>query len=140
MKSSCASCIPTIIVLTFVLAARTFAQAQTPPSPSSTTEQARPDYKQLRYDEDWSLLRDKSQRTDYLDPIKYMPLGHREDWYLTLGGEARPYYEWFRHEDWGDAPEDRSGFLLQRYMFHADFHMGKRVRFFGQLKSGIESG
>jgi len=85
-------------------------------------------------------MRDPSQRTDYLDPIKYIPLGHREDWYLTLGGEARPYYEWFRNEDWGDAPEDRNGFLLQRYMFHADLHFGKSFRFFGQLKSGIESG
>ena len=85
-------------------------------------------------------MRDQSHRTDYLDPIKYMPLGHREDWYLTLGGEARPYYEWFRHEDWGDAPEDPNGFLLQRYMVHADLHLGKSFRFFGQLKSGIESG
>jgi len=85
-------------------------------------------------------MRDRSQRTDYLDPIKYIPLGNREDWYLTLGGEARPYYEWFKNEDWGEAPEDLSGFLLQRYMVHADFHLGKRVRIFGQLKSGIESG
>jgi hypothetical protein len=93
----------------------------------------------LRYDEDWSLLRDPSQRTDYLDPIKYIPLGHRDDWYLTLGGEARPYYEWFKNEDWGEAPEDLSGFLLQRYMFHADF-IGETPSHFWTLKSGIESG
>jgi len=144
MKSSCASYVLTITAVTFVFAVGTFCQAQTPTaSPTPQTSERtpiRPAYKQLRYDEDWGLLRDKSQRTDYLDPIKYIRLGHRDDWYLTLGGEARPYYEWFKNEDWGEAPEDLSGFLLQRYMFHADFHLGKRVRIFGQLKSGIESG
>src|SRR5262245_6705837 len=125
-KNSCASCLLAITALTFFFAVRTFSQTQRPPPPPSTTH---PDYKQLRYDEDWSLLRDSSKRTDYLDAIKYIPLGHREDWYLTLGGEVRPYYEWFRNEDWGDAPEDLSGFLLQRYMVHADFHLGKKLRF-----------
>ena len=144
MKSSFASYVLTITAVTFFLAVGTFCQAQTPtPTPTPPTSERTtipPAYKQLRYDEDWSLLRDPSQRTDYLDPIKYIPLGHRDDWYLTLGGEVRPYYEWFKNEDWGEAPEDLSGFLLQRYMVHADFHLGKRVRIFGQLKSGIESG
>ena len=135
MKSSFASYVLTITAVTFFLAVGTFCQAQTPtPTPTPPTSERTtipPAYKQLRYDEDWSLLRDPSQRTDYLDPIKYIPLGHRENWYLTLGGEARPYYEWFRNEDWGDAPEDRNGFLLQRYMFHADLHLGKACAFSG---------
>lgn len=135
-KNSWASFILTITALTFFVTVRTFSQ--TPQQQKA--EQPRPDYKQLRYDEDWSVLRDRSRRTDYLDAIKYIPLGDREDWYLTLGGEARPYYEWFKNEDWGDAPEDHNGFLLQRYMVHADLHLGKSFRFFGQLKSGIEVG
>jgi len=142
-KNSCASCILTITAITFFSTAKTFSQAQTPQQQSSASQNAeppRPDYKQLRYDEDWSFLRDHSQRTDYLDAIKYIPLGHRESWYLTLGGEARPYYEWFKNEDWGAAPEDHNGFLLQRYMFHADLHLGKSFRLFGQLKSGLENG
>src|SRR5262245_57187364 len=102
--NSCTSCMLAITALTFFFAVRTFSQTQSPPQPSSTTQpmpkaEPRPDYKQLRYDEDWSLLRDRSQRTDFLDAIKYIPLGHREDWYLTLGGEVRPYYEWFKNED-----------------------------------------
>ena len=144
MKSSCASYVRTITAVTFVFAVGTFCRAQTPTSsptpPTSEGTPIRPAYKQLRYDEDWSLLRDPSRRIDYLDPIKYIRLGHRDNWYITLGGEARPYYEWFKNEDWGEAPEDLSGFLLQRYMVHADFHLGKRLRVFGQLKSGIESG
>lgn len=52
----------------------------------------------------------------------------------------RPYYENFRAEQWGEVPEDGDGFWLQRYMFHADFHLGKKARAFVQLKSGIELG
>ena len=147
-KNSCASYIlatTTQTVLIFFVTVRTFSPAQTPQQPSSTipaqkAESPRPDYKQLRYDEDWSSLRDRSQRTEYLDGMKYIPFGHREDCYLTLGGEVRPYYEWFRNEDWGAEPKDNNGFLLQRYMFHADLHLGKSLRVFGQLKSGIQNG
>jgi hypothetical protein len=26
--------------------------------------------------------------------------------YLSLGGEARPFFEWFRNEEWGSVPGD----------------------------------
>lgn len=99
----------------------------------------RPPIKMLRHEEDWSALRDPAQRTHYLDRLKYISLG-KEDWYVTLGGEVRPYYEWFRNEEWGAAPDDKDGWFLQRYMLHADWHFGKRVRVFTQLRSGIEVG
>ena len=38
-----------------------------------------PTYKLLRYDEDYSYLKDPARRTDFWDPIKYIPFGHRED-------------------------------------------------------------
>ncbi len=104
----------------------------TPPAP-------RPPVTMLRHEEDWSSLREPARRTEYLDALKYIPLG-REGWYVTLGGEARPYYEWFRNEEWGAATQERDGWLLQRYMLHADMHMGPQVRFFAQLRSGIEIG
>ncbi|MFN8001074.1 MAG: alginate export family protein [Acidobacteriota bacterium] len=110
-------------------------------SPATRTEiSARPSFKQLRADEDWSLLRDPQRRTETLDALKYIPISQREGWYLSFGGEIRPYYERYQHEDWGTEPEDETGFLLQRYMVHADLHLGAHVRFFGQLKSGIETG
>ena len=98
-----------------------------------------PPYKQLRYDEDYSYLRDPTRRRDFFDPIKYVPFGGGEGRYLSVGGEGRPFFEWFRNEEWGAIPGD-NGYLLQRYMAHLDVHWNKRTRVFLQLKSGIETG
>src|SRR5258708_12268 len=47
-------------------------------------------YRLLREDENWTFLRDRTLRQDFWDPIKYIPLRNRaDDWYLTIGGEAR---------------------------------------------------
>jgi hypothetical protein len=45
----------------------------------STLNQS-PAYKPLRYEEDYSYLKDPSRRTDFWDAIKYIPLGSREGW------------------------------------------------------------
>jgi len=101
---------------------------------------ARPSYMLLRDEEDWSFLRDPSQRSDWWDPIKYIPLSRSGDTFLSLGGEIRQQYERFKIESWGAQPEDTSGYLLQRYMGHADLHVRRRFRAFVQVKSGIETG
>lgn len=100
----------------------------------------RPPYKQLRYEENWSFLRDPDRRTGALDRIKYIPLRDEEEWYLSIGGEVRGRFERFGNPSWGQDPEDSNGYYLQRYMLHADLHLGARLRFFGQIKSGIENG
>ena len=82
---------------------------------------------------------------DWLDPVKYIPLGDRENWYLTLGGEMRQWYEHYKNENWGaptqpgsnEPPVEDNGYLKQRYMFSGDFHFGSRFRFFGELHSGV---
>ncbi len=98
-----------------------------------------PPYKQLRYDEDYTYLQDPARHQDFFDPIKYVPFGASKGRYLSVGGEVRPYFEFFRNEEWGDFPGD-DGYLLQRYMLHVDVHWNERTRVFGQLKSGIETG
>lgn len=108
------------------------AQAPTPtPAPAQ--------YQQQRYDEDWSYLSDETRRTETLDRLKYIPLNHR-GWYVSLGGEARWRYEYFSEFAFGAGPQDSNGYLLQRYLLHADWHFGKRWRVFTQLQSGIEWG
>jgi hypothetical protein len=97
-----------------------------------------PAYQTLRYEEDYRTLRDPVQQSDFWDPIKYLSVG--SDGYLSLGGEARLRYEYFRHPTFGQEPEDGNGYWLQRYMLHGDLHPGPGLRFFGQVKSGIESG
>ncbi|MGH9874918.1 MAG: alginate export family protein [Pyrinomonadaceae bacterium] len=110
--------------------------AQTPtPSPTPSP----PAYQQQRYDEDWSYLSDGGRRTDPLDELKYIRLTNR-GWYVSLGGEARVRYEYFNEFAFGAGPQDSNGYVLQRYLLHADWHLGKRLRVFTQLQSGIETG
>src|SRR5262245_57334872 len=62
---------------------------------------APPAYKLLRYDEDYSYLKDPCRRTDFWDAISYIPLWDPKDWYLSVGGELRERYEFLRNEDQG---------------------------------------
>ena len=99
-----------------------------------------PEFKLLRYEEDYTYLRDPGQRADLFDPIKYIPLNAEGDIYLSLGGEIRERYEFTSNPAWGQDPQDEHGVFLQRYLLHADLHLTKHSRFFGQLKSALASG
>lgn len=99
----------------------------------------RPSYRLDRSEEEWSFLRDAKLRTDAWDPIKYIPFG-RERWFVSLGGEFRPMYEFYRNYDWGAGPQDSSGYYLNRFIGHSDFHFGEPVRVFLELKSGLVLG
>lgn len=96
----------------------------------------------LRYNEDYSYLKDSSayagNRLD-LGFLKYIPVDETGDKYLSIGGEVRYQYEVYDNQDFGVADEDDNGYLLQRYMLHADFHAGESFRLFGQLKSNWAS-
>jgi hypothetical protein len=97
-------------------------------------------YQVLREKEDWSFLRDKTLRSDLWDPIKYIPMhGEKAGWYTSVGGEAREVWEQIGNDNFGVSPFF-NGYLLERYMLHADTRFGPHVRTFVQLKSGIESG
>ena len=108
-------------------------------APETEAVVAPPPYKQLRYEEDYTHLRDRARRTDAFDPVKYVPFGGVDGRYLSIGGEARPFLEWFRNEEWGSVPGD-DGYLLQRFMAHLDLHWNDRARLFVQVKSGLEGG
>jgi Alginate export len=110
-------------------------QAQTAQS-ASPAEPVRA-YSLLREDENWSFLKDPSLRQDPWDRFKYISLGHGA-WFLTIGGEAREVFENVGNDNWGKQAYTNS-FFLQRYMLHTDWHFGKHVRAFVQLKSGLES-
>src|SRR5262245_24693239 len=132
-----------LFVLGAMAGAVVFAQTPLPTTAPPAVEPAParpspPPFQSLRYEEDWSYLEDKSRRTEWLDGLKYVPL-NRRGWYLSLGGEARIRYEYFDEFNFGAGPQDENGYLLQRYLAHADVHFGKRVRVFTQLQSAISS-
>jgi hypothetical protein len=97
-----------------------------------------PPYQIVRHDEDYAFLSDPARRSDWLDPIKCIPVSSRPGWYLSLGGELRERFELFKNTEWEPAPTD--AFLLQKYMLSADLHLGSSVRLFANFKSGLEDG
>lgn len=91
----------------------------------------------LRYDEDWSALRDTTR--EGWTRAKYVPLDRYSDAYLSLGGEMRVRFEGFRGNLWGDPPAPDDGYLWLRAMPHADLRAGP-TRLFVQGIAGYARG
>ncbi len=104
-----------------------------------THAQHMPPFKALRYEEDYSILKNDSSHSWY-NRTKYNPLSKSGDTYISFGGEVRYQYFYFKNEDWGESPKDKDGYILTRYLAHADFHAGKYFRTFVQLQSSLANG
>jgi hypothetical protein len=118
------------------------------PAPQAPQGPQRPQYLDLRYNEDWSHIKEVAGPPDFWDPIKYIQLNDR-GWYMSLGGEIRERYDNWHNPNFGFGAVNVVGELtpaewlngsLQRYMFHADTHMGEHVRVFVQTQSALEFG
>jgi hypothetical protein len=77
---------------------------------------------------------------DGVDALHHVPLPFGPDAYLSLGGELRLRYDYVHHPVWGQAPQDPHGAFLQRYLLHADAHLGPHLRAFVELRSAFENG
>jgi hypothetical protein len=96
-------------------------------------------YHLLREDDDWSFLADPDKRQEFWDPIKYIRLRTGlNDWFLSIGGEAREIWEQIGNDNWGQQPF-MNAYFNERYMLFFDVHYGKHVRSFVELKSGLNS-
>ena len=101
-----------------------------------------PAYKLLRADEDYSYLRDPSQRMDIWDCVKYLPLNVQDDWYLSVGGEVRERCELYHNPAFGQGPQDSHGnnaYFLQRYMFLERIKPNGLMEKFPRLKAWTEA-
>jgi hypothetical protein len=95
-----------------------------------------PSFKPLRYDEDYSFLKNDSSQ-DWYRKMKFDPLSKNKSVYLSYGGEVRFQYFYSHNEGWGDEPKDSNGYILARFLAHADLHVGKHFRTFVQLQSSL---
>src|SRR5688572_18386410 len=100
--------------------------------------QEKPVFKSLRYDDNFTYLKNDSVRSWY-EQLKFTPLSQDQESYLSVGGDLRYQYFNVKNEDWGDTPADKDGYILTRYLAHLDFHINKNFRFFFQLQSSISS-
>jgi hypothetical protein len=101
--------------------------------------QSLPDLKPLRYNEDYTFLEKDSSRTWY-KRFKYLPVIPSRKTYLSFGGEVRYQYFNVENEDWGDAPDDGDGYILSRFLLHADVHVSDHVRTFIQWQGSGANG
>ena len=97
-------------------------------------------FKSLRYDEDYRFLSEPARRTEFWDPVKYIPVAGGRAGYLSFGGEARERFEAYENEFFSTDPDADNAYLLQRYLLHADLHPTEWLRTFGQLQSSLEDG
>src|SRR5450432_217382 len=74
-----------------------------------------PPYKVLRFDENYACLSNSTNRTDWVDPAKYIPLRTNDPaWYLTMGGELRERFEGYHDPNFGIGGAGPDSFWLQR--------------------------
>lgn len=98
--------------------------------------QQKPVFQKLRYDDDdVTYLKEDSTKSWY-KKIKYIPLSKNSNYFGSIGGEARLQYTYTVNDKWGDASDEGDGYLLSRYLFHADFHLGV-FRTFVELQSSL---
>jgi hypothetical protein len=98
-----------------------------------------PTYYLPHYEEDWSDVRDPSHSATWLDAMKYVVPGENGASYVSFGGEIRETYERFHNPDFGLQPQDPNGYLLQRYLVHADVHERDFMREYVELLSAVEN-
>ncbi|WP_242010541.1 alginate export family protein [Acetobacter musti] len=97
-------------------------------------------YAVSRWAEDWSSLRDKKNRIDFMDPLKYIPLNEAGDIYLTLSGNFRHHGFYDEKPFMGTISKSPSYRSNLRWNAGADLHLGEHVRFYGELMSGQAGG
>lgn len=103
--------------------------------------QSLPPIKILRAEESYSILlkNDSLRNAFFLNKLKAIPLNKNKSIVVSFGGEFRPRWELTTNKNWSTKPLNDENFYSQRMMFHTDFHLGKYVRFFGQLTHGLVS-
>src|ERR1700678_3735732 len=116
------------------------AQTPHPQPPSPPPDPARPPLNPFPAEQNWSFLADPSKRSDFFDPVKYIPFGDNPQMYLSLGFEYRIQYEYYDNFLFGAGPQDHNGYVFNRAMPHFDFHAGKYFRLFSEFEFDYEDG
>src|SRR5580700_11079404 len=126
-----------LILIVFLIALAAYpAAAQTPDPqwPGPPPDPARPQLNPFPAEQNWSFLADSAKRTDFFDPVKYIPFGDNPQLYLSMGFEYRIEYEYFDNWMFGAGPQDHNGYVMNRVMPHFDLHAGKDLRLFTEFE------
>ena len=94
---------------------------------AQSTENEAPGYSLYRANESYEYLKNKATspfKTDFFDPIKFIPLNARKNMYVSLGGQFRPRIEYYSNRLWDQ--QDDPNFYAQRMALHTDLVLGKK--------------
>ena len=109
------------------------AAGESPPYPSQTSP-----FRYLRYEEDWSALRDPANRIDAFDRLKAIRLD--DGVYVSLGGMLRvDPTAYFAARGITNKDSGSDDLVFQRVMANADMRIGENLRAFIELKSGHQN-
>lgn len=123
----------TCFVLLIVLPQMVGAQTPNPTAPGSPANPDRPPLNPFPQLGNWSSLKDPSKRTDFLDPIKYIPIGNGDS-FLSFGLEYRIEYERYTAYNFDMGPQDQAGYLMQRVLPHMDVHLTNHFRIYTEFQ------
>ncbi|RAV29004.1 alginate export family protein [Sinomicrobium soli] len=98
------------------------------------TAQQIPEFQQMRYNEDYSGLEKDTVRNWY-HRLKYKKIGKNA--YVSFGGDFKTQYLIMDNENWNPDTQDNDGFMLTRWLFHADLHLSEKIRVYGELQSAL---
>lgn len=98
------------------------------------TGQQIPKFQQMRYDEVYASFEKDSIR-DWYHRIKYKRISNKA--FVRFGGDFRTQYLIMNNEGWNPAMKDDDGYILTRWLLHADLHLSKRVRIFAEMQSAL---
>jgi len=74
--------------------------------------------------------------------LKKITLSKTVPIYLSVGGQLREYYQYYKNENFGKSPHayvDDNGFFWHRLMLNSELQLGNRLTLFAELKSGFTS-
>ena len=119
-----------------------------PPAPTTPAAEAYPlvadgdgttrSYTLSRWAEDWRRMQDPTNRDDFLDRLKFLPIDGDGDIYVTLSGEARLRVNHTTNPNLRETRAQRQD--INRLVFGADVHVGPHFRAFGEIAHGGISG
>lgn len=125
-------------VALIVVAISADASAQSPDAPGQAASPP-PRLTPLRYDEDYSYLRDAPNRTGaWWERFKHIALDPARNSHLSFGMELRFRTEMYWNFNWGEVARD--SYEWYRALPYADLHLGSNVRLFGQLIGAWSTG
>ncbi len=122
-------------ILLFAALALTTATTTAAQTPTAEPTYKTPKFAFLRYNEDWSELKDVDVKLRKpSERKKHVKLSKDGRNWVSLGGHLRARIEAYDDFAFGAPADANDSFILYRGLFHADWHFGENVRIFSELK------